>query len=142
MLLLSNHWAENFMKKYPDISVYTEGGGTATGALSLAKGRVNICAASRPLRPEEIQLLAKNFKRVGVSTLVAKDALTIYLHPDNPIKNLSLQQLSDIFTGKIKNWKEVGGDDTSITILNRMPSSGSYVYFQEHVLNGLPYFGL
>ncbi len=73
---------------------------------------------------------------VGVSILVAKDALSIYVHPDNPVRNLTTDQIRKIFIGDINNWSAVGGDDAPIHVINRMPTSGTFAYFQEHVLQG------
>lgn len=139
MLLLARTWAEEFTREYPNVSFYVEGGGTATGALALVNGKADICTASRPLRPEEIRQLAQNFDKIGMVFMVAKDALSIYIHPDNPVKNLSLTQLADIFTGKINNWSQVGGNNAPVIVTSRYPTSGTFFYFQEHVLNGQPY---
>ncbi len=139
MVPLLQLWAQEFMKRHPGISVYTEGGGTATGIEALIEKRADISAASRPLRSIEAQKIAEQFKTVGVSILVAKDALSIYLHPDNPVKNLTLQQLQAVFTGETANWKELGGWDRPLQVLIRPPNSGTHLYFKEHVLHGNPY---
>jgi len=139
MLILTRLWAEEYMKAYPGVSVYAEGGGTATGIKALINGDIDICAASRPLRPEEISLLAERYRAIGISFLVAKDALSIYLHPDNPLNDLTVKQLKEIFTGKVTNWSEVGGRDEKIRVIIRTPNSGTYLYFQEHILEGEPY---
>ena len=139
MFLLTRHWAEQYMREHPNISVYVQAGGTGTGTIALAKGEADICTASRPLRPDEVHMLAEKFGTVGIAVLVAKDAISIYLHPKNPLKDLSLEQLKSIYTGKFTNWKQVGGFDQPILLLNRMPNSGTYVYFQEHVLGGENY---
>jgi phosphate transport system substrate-binding protein len=116
-----------------------EGGGTATGMDALARGDVDICMASRPIRPEEAQQLVENFGTVGVSILVGKDALSIYVNPENPVRNLTIQQIREIYSGEIKNWSQVGGENAAIRLLHRRPTSGTFAYFQEHVLEGLPY---
>lgn len=139
MLPLARFWAEVYMIENPGISVYVDGGGTATGMTALARGEIDICMASRPIVPEEAQQLVEKFATVGVSVLVAKDALSIYVNPDNPVKNLTVEHIRDIYSGKIKNWSQVGGDDAAILLLNRMPMSGTFAYFQEHVLEGTPY---
>jgi len=139
MFLLTRHWAEQYMREHPATSVYVQAGGTGTGTAALAQGEADICTASRPLRPDEVQTLAEKFGTVGIAVLVAKDAISIYLHPKNPVKNLSVEQLKSIYTGKFTNWKQVGGRDQPILLLNRMPNSGTYVYFQEHVLGGEDY---
>lgn len=139
MVPLVQRWAEEFMQRHAGIAVYVEGGGTATGFDALIKGEIEICMASRPLRSLEARQLVERQQNLGVATLVAKDGLSIYLHPDNPVRNLSLAQLRDIYLGKIKYWREVGGSEEAIVVLSRSPNSGTYLYFQEHVLDGQAY---
>ncbi len=139
MLILASRWAEFYMKIRPNISIYVEGGGTEQGVQALIDGSIDICTASRPLKPNEVQQIARQYDKIGMSFLVAKDALSIYLNPANPIKNLSLIQLKKIFRGEIKNWQELGGTDSEIQVLLRPPNSGTYLYFKEHVLDGENY---
>lgn len=127
------------MKRTPGVSIYTEGGGSATGIAALIKGEVQICTSSRPIRPQEVRRLVKQQDFLGLSFLVAKDALSIYVHPENSVRNLSLEQVQAIFTGEITNWKALGGKDEPILVFMRNPSSGTYLYFQEHVLSGQNY---
>lgn len=134
MLNLTNLLANKFMKDNPGISIYVEGGGTKTGIDALVKGQIDICTASRLLKPDEIKKMADAFRSIGVSTYVAKDALSIYLNPNNPVKNLSLDDVRNIFTCGIKNWRELGGEDRIIRLMSRSPNSGTYLYFKEHVL--------
>lgn len=139
MVTLAQSWAEKFMQQHHGVAIYVEGGGSATGIEALIKGDIEICTASRPLRPEEVQRLAKKQQNVGIAHLVAKDGLSVYLHPNNPVRNLTLAQIKDIYIGQIINWRAVGGKDEAIVVLSRAPSSGTYLYFQEHVLDGQPY---
>ena len=139
MLPLARFWAEVYMIENPGISVYVEGGGTATGMNALALGDIDICMASRRILPEEAQLLVQKHGAVGMSILVAKDALSIYVHTENPATNLTIEQIRDIYSGIINSWADVGGEDAPIHVLNRMPTSGTFAYFQEHVLEGAPY---
>lgn len=139
MVILARRWAEQFMRQYGGIAVYVDGGGTATGIEALIRGDVEICTASRPLRPEEAQRLAQHQKNIGIAFRVAKDGLSIYLNPNNVIRDLSLEQVRDLYTGKITNWREVGGKDEAIVVLSRPSSSGTFLYLQEHVLEGQPY---
>ena len=127
------------MKEHHGVSIYTWGGGSGRGVEDLISQKVNICAASRPLNAEEIRWLAERHESVGVSYAVAKEALSIYVNPDNPVRDLSLQQLKSIFTGKVTNWKDVGGKDAPILVLRRASSSGTYLYFLQHVLEEEPY---
>jgi phosphate transport system substrate-binding protein len=139
MVILAQRWAEEYMKQHTGIAVYVEGGGSAAGIEALINGEIEICTASRPLQAAEVQRLAQRHQNIGIAFRVAKDGLSVYLHPDNPIRDLSLEQLKDIYTGKIKNWREAGGKDQAIIALSREPSSGTYLYFQEHVLEGQPF---
>lgn len=139
MVILTQRWAEEFMKRTPGVSIYVEGGGSATGIAALIKGEVQICASSRPIRPEEVRRLVQARDFLGVSHLVAQDALSIYVHPQNPVQRLSLAQVQAIFTGAITNWKTLGGINAPITVLTRSPNSGTYLYFQEHALAAQDY---
>ena len=139
MLKLTTDLAEGFMKLHPNFSIYVEGGGSATGVQALLEGNVDICTASRTLTPEEVKLLAEKYNLIGISYLIAKDALSVYLNNDNPVKNISTENLKKIFTCQIKNWKELGGDDAQIEVVIRPPNSGTHLYFQEHVLGGDEY---
>ncbi len=139
MLPLARLWAEEYMLTHRGMSIYVEGGGTATGAEALAEGKVDICMASRPLRPEEAQALAENFNSVGMAILVAKDALSVYVHPENPVDDVTLNELKQIYQGTITNWAELGGENLNINVLSRSPNSGTFLYFKEHVLGGEPY---
>jgi len=139
MLYLTKLLAEEYMKSNTSISIYVEGGGTAAGIKSFVKGETDICTASRVLKGEEVKILAEHFGSIGVSFIIAKDALTIFVNPKNKIKDFNLDQVKKIFTGKIKSWKELGGEDIPIQVLIRNPNSGTYLYFKEHVLNGEEY---
>lgn len=139
MLLLTRMWAEEYMKSHPGTAVYAEGGGTRVGAAALADGGVDICAASRPLLPEEVKRLADNSGVIGLSTRVAKDALSVYVHPENTIQDLDMDQLRRIFSGQVTNWRDVGGEDLAIELVIRTPASGTFQYFRDHVLAGTQY---
>lgn len=139
MFELTSNLAEQYMKDNPGISVIVLGGGTATGIRALIGNETDICAASRNLKPDEAKLLGDYYGSLALIFLIAKDGLSVYLHPDNPIKDMSLQNVKDIYTGKIKNWKEIGGNDASIIPVTRNPNSGTYLYFKEHVLEGDEY---
>lgn len=139
MFRLTERLAEEFMKEYPGISVYVEGGGTATGINSLINDEVDICTASRNLKPNEAKLLADYYQSLAMVFLIAKDALSIYVNEYNPVKYLTLEKIKDIYQCKIKNWKEIGGKDLPIIIVSRNPNSGTYLYFKDHVLLGEDY---
>lgn len=139
MVILTQRWAEAYMKRNPGISIYVEGGGSATGIAALIKGTIQICTSSRPIRPTEVRKLVQQQDLLGVSFLVARDALSVYVHPQNPVQHLSMEQARGIFAGEIMNWKALGGNDALITVLIRSPNSGTHLYFQEHVLGGQGY---
>ena len=136
MLILTRLWAQEYMNINKNVSIYTEGGGSGNGIKSLIAGEIDICASSRPMKAFEVRQLAESHSRLGISFYVAKDALSIYLNQENPIGNLSMDQLEQIYTRKIINWAEFGGENHSIFLSSRSPNSGTYSYFREHVLNG------
>jgi len=140
MLVLMENLAQGYMMSHPNMSIYIEGGGTASGINALIEGDINICAASRLLLPEESRRVSQKYESVGFLSRIAKDALSIYVHPDNPIKDFSLKQLKMIFSGQIKNWREIGGQDREIVVLIRPPNSGTYQYFKEHILQEQSYY--
>ena len=134
MVQLGQRWAEKYMTDHKDIQLQVTGGGSGTGISALINGTTDICMASRPMKDaEKQQLLIKNKVQV-TETVVARDGITIYLHPDNHVKELSFDQLKKIYLGEFKNWKEVGGNDAPIITYGRENSSGTYSFFKEHVL--------
>ena len=133
MVNLGQAWSEDFMKANPTISIAVTGGGSGTGIAALIGGTTDIAQASRNMEPKEIEQARKR----GVEPKeihVANDGITLVVNPANPVNKLTRQQLSDIYTGKIKNWKEVGGDDLKIVALSRERNSGTHVFFLEHVV--------
>jgi phosphate transport system substrate-binding protein len=139
MLLLVQRLAERYMSEHPDKIIAVEGGGSGVGVQSLIKGTSDICAASRPLTPEEVRLIAQKYQSLGVSILCAKDVLSIVVHPSNPVKDLTEQTIKGIFTGTIGDWGELGGRPGPITVYRRESNSGTYLYFEDHVLLGEEY---
>lgn len=121
--------AEEFMKKYPNVTVNISGGGSVTGQNQVAAGNVNIGNSDVPVVAE-----LKDKGLVEYDAAVAPFALIT--HPSNSVKNLTQEQAINIFTGKITNWKEVGGNDEKITIIHRAKSSGSRITVKEKVLQG------
>ena len=126
-------WAEAYMSIHPDVRISVTGGGSGTGIAAMINGTVDIANASREMKPEEIAEAKKNgiFPKEFV---VARDAIAVVVNPSNPVQQLTLQQISDIYTGKITNWREVGGEDRPIVLLSRESNSGTYVYFLENVV--------
>ncbi len=125
--------AEIFMDNHPEINVSVRGGGSGIGIKSAINKSVDIGNSSRDIKENEIDILqgnAKNLKKIAI----AQDALTIIVHKSNKIKNLTIEQLNEIYTGKISNWKEFGGDDKKIIVISRDISSGSFEVFNEIIL--------
>jgi len=139
MVILGQRWAEQYMNANPGRIIQVTGGGSGTGIAALINGTTEICMASRPMKPDERRKLRDRYQSMGVEIAVAKDGLSIYLHEQNPVKELSFEQLRDIYTGVITNWKQVGGGDAQIVLYGRENSSGTYVYFKDNVLLGRDY---
>ncbi|WP_205503793.1 phosphate ABC transporter substrate-binding protein [Rufibacter psychrotolerans] len=134
VLPLAQQEAERFMAKNPGASITVVGGGTGVGLSALQEGTTDIAMASRELKTEE-KLKLKGAKKDVKEALIAYDALSVIVHPNNPVTQLTREQLEGIFTGKIANWKEVGGNDEKIVAYSRETSSGTYEFFREHVLD-------
>ncbi|MBU2538481.1 MAG: PstS family phosphate ABC transporter substrate-binding protein [Proteobacteria bacterium] len=134
MVHLVSSWTEEFMKAHADIDISVTGGGSGTGIAALINGTTDICAASRGMKEKELKL-AKENNITPLEISVARDGIVLIVHPENLVNNLTIDQLRLIYTGKVTNWKEVGGADTPILLLSRESSSGTFVFFQEHVLN-------
>ena len=133
MVNLGARWAEVFMKQYPKVSISVTGGGSGTGIAALINKTTDIAQASRKIKSSEIDSARKNGVE-PVEFVVAMDGLSVVVHPSNPVRELTFQQLSDIYSGKITNWKNVGGKDASIVALSRDTNSGTHVFFKEHVV--------
>lgn len=133
MVNLALAWAERYQREHPDVRISVTGGGSGTGIASLINGTVDIANASRQIKQEEIED-AKSNRIDPVEFIVARDAIAVVVNPENPVSQLTLQQISDIYSGKITNWKEVGGEDRPIVKLSRETNSGTHVYFLETVL--------
>jgi len=109
------------------------GGGSGTGIASLVNGTVDIANASREIKDEEVAEALSNGVK-PVEHIIARDAIAVIVNPENPVNELTLQQISDIYSGKYSNWLEVGGEDRPIVRLSRETNSGTHVYFLETVL--------
>jgi len=126
-------WAEAYQKINPNISISVTGGGSGTGISALINGTTDIANASRKIKAEEIVAIDATGVQ-PIEYVIARDAIAVIVHLDNPINNLTLQQISDIYSGKINNWNEIGGEDRPIVRLSRETNSGTHVYFLEEVL--------
>jgi phosphate transport system substrate-binding protein len=133
MVNLGQAWAEAYMQKNKDALVAVTGGGSGTGLAAMISGTCDIAESSRSMKEEEIA----QAKTKGISPKefkVGLDGLAVVVNVANPVEKLTIDQLADIFTGKITNWKDVGGVNAPIVLLSREVNSGTHVYFKEHVL--------
>jgi phosphate transport system substrate-binding protein len=136
MVILSQKWAEAFMKEHPKMTIQVTGGGSGVGIAALINGSTDIANASRPIKPAEIEQIKEKYKENVVEIACAKDGLSVFLNEENSVSELTIEQLGAIFSGKITNWKEVGGDDAKIRLYGRESSSGTFEFFKEHVVKG------
>lgn len=126
--------ADEFMKKHPDIMVFVQGGGSGTGIRFVGEGTIDIGAASREVTEEE----RKAYPNL-VATPIALDGIAVIVNPENPVNDLTLDQVRKIFAGEIRNWKEVGGEDAEIVVVIREEGSGTRKAFKELVLKDKDY---
>ena len=126
-------WAEAYRDIDPGLSIAVTGGGSGTGIAALINGTVDIANASRQMKDDEIDAARENGVD-PVEHVVAIDALAVIVHLDNPVSQLTIDQLADIFSGRVSNWQAVGGHDAPIVILSRETNSGTHVYFLEEVV--------
>lgn len=136
LVILAQKWAEVYMGQKSGIKIQVTGGGSGTGFAALQNKTTDLCNASRKIKAAEITKCIEAFGKRPTEYKVALDGLSVYVSAENSIKELTLDQLQAIFTGKVKNWKEVGGNDAPITVYSRENSSGTYEFFKEHVLKG------
>lgn len=126
-------WAEKYQSLHPDVSIAVTGGGSGTGIAALINKTTDIANASRQIKPEEVAQIKKNGGD-PVEHIIARDAIAVIVNPSNPVSRLTMRQISDIYSGKISNWSEVGGEDRPIVRLSREVNSGTHVYFLETVV--------
>lgn len=136
LVILAQKWAEQYMKDHSDVKIQVTGGGSGIGFAALQNNSTDLANASRKIKAKEVEACIKAFNKRPVEYKVALDGLSVYVNESNPIKSISVPELEGIFTGQIKNWKEVGGEDAPIVVYSRENSSGTYEFFKEHVLKG------
>src|SRR5688572_25726538 len=134
MVILGQRLAEEYMKKNPGRVVQVTGGGSGTGIAALINGTTDIAQSSRSMKDDEKSKATANRGGELKETPIALDSLAVFVNQQNPLRELTIAQVSDIYTGKTKNWKDVGGPNAPIVIYGRESSSGTYEYFREHVL--------
>ena len=126
-------WAETYQAEHADIRISVTGGGSGTGIAALINGTVDIANASRKIKEEEVaEAQSKGIN--PMEHIIARDAIAVIVNPRNPVSSLTLQQISDIYSGKTTRWTDLGGEDRPIVKLSRETNSGTHVYFLETVL--------
>jgi len=142
MVNLAQAWAEEYKKVAPEADVEVSGGGSGVGIAALVKGTIDIANASRNMKPEEIQTAKKNTGKEPKEFIVGYDALAIYVHKDNPLTEITLDQIAQIYMegGAITKWSDLGvkipgTTSDEIVRVSRQSSSGTYEFLREHVLN-------
>jgi phosphate transport system substrate-binding protein len=139
MVILAQRWAEAYMAKHPGTVIQVTGGGSGVGLAALVNGATDIATSSRPMKSSEMNQLKERYASLGVEVKTAKDGITVYVSESNSVSELTLDQIKDIYTGKITNWKDVGGTDAKIIMYGRENSSGTFAYFRDNVLKGKDY---
>lgn len=138
MVNLGQQWAEVFMDENPQAQIAVTGGGSGTGIAAIINGTADIAQSSRAMKNEEMdQAKANGFELKEI--VAGRDGIAIAVHKSNEIETLTMANLKDIFTGKITNWKELGGNDAEISLYSRESNSGTYAFFKEFVLKDEEY---
>jgi len=138
VLPLSQKEAESYLTLNPSQPIIITGGGSGVGISALVEGTADIAQSSRKIKFDERKKIQEKGKTVK-EVIIAYDALAVVVHPKNKVTNLTREQLEGIFTGKITNWKEVGGADLRIIPYSRETSSGTYEFFKEVILKNKNY---
>lgn len=138
MIVLGQRWAERYMQQNPDVAIQVTGGGSGTGAAALVNGTTDIANMSRPIKESEVSK-AKQAGYYPEEFKSAMDSLAVVVHRDNPVESLTMKQVMGIYTGRINNWNEVGGEAKPILRYARESNSGTYVFFKENVLKNQDY---
>jgi len=138
LINLVQRLSEVYMEENPNTAIAVTGGGSGVGIAALIADRVDIADASRQMKPKEIEAAHKNGVD-PVEIVIGIDGLSVIINAENPINSLTLEQIGEIFRGQITNWKDVGGPDKEISLYGRQANSGTYVFFQELVLNKKDY---
>jgi len=126
-------WAERYQGMHPDVRISVTGGGSGTGIAALINGTVGIANASRKISADEVGQATANGVQ-PVEYIIARDAIAVIVHPQNPVSELTLEQISAIYSGEINNWNQLGGEERPIVRLSRETNSGTHVYFLENVI--------
>jgi phosphate transport system substrate-binding protein len=135
MIQLTTSWAEEYRKIAPHVQISAFGGGSGTGIAALQNGTTDLCSSSRDIKPEEREKIKKATGKEVKEIVVAFDALAIYVHKENPMKEISIEELREIWAenGSLTNWSQLGGMASDIVLVGRQNNSGTYDYFREHI---------
>ena len=131
---IAKAFAEYYRSQHPEVNITVSESGSGNGAKSLINSTCDIADMSRFMKSEEFKAAVEK-GIMPVAHVIAMDGLPVIVHPSNPITNLTTEQIRDIYTGKIKNWKEVGGPDKEIVVVSRDTNSGTYETFETMVMN-------
>ena len=132
---IAKAFAEYYMGKHPTVNITVSESGSGNGAKSLINAACDVATMSRPMKNSEIKA-AQDAGVLPIEHIVAMDGIAVVVHPSNPRANMTLEQIRDIYTGKIRNWKELGGPDQPIVAISREANSGTYECFETMVLKG------
>lgn len=138
ILPVSTAESKAYMDLHPETKIVVIGGGSSIGLASFIEGEVEIAMASRKIKESEISSAASRGIE-PVETVIGWDGISVIVNKKNPVEKLSIEQLQSIYSGKFTNWKELGGNDETIRVLIRDPSSGTYSFFKDHVLLNMEY---
>lgn len=131
---IADEFTEAFKKLHPEVTITVKKTGSGDGAAALIDGRCQIAAMSRFVKPEEfLKAAAKGV--MPVAHAVAMDGVCVIVHPSNPVKDLSIEQIRSLYTGQVTNWKDIGGADAPVVVISRDTSSGTYEAFNHFVMN-------
>jgi phosphate transport system substrate-binding protein len=141
MVNLAQAWAEHYAKVVPNVSIEVSGGGTGVGVAALLNGTAEVANCSRKLEPEEVEKAKKSTGKEPKEYLVGYDGLAVFVHKDNPLEQITLEELAEIYRegGKINKWSELkvtvpGGGKDEIVRVSRQNNSGTYHYFRETIV--------
>ena len=132
---IAKAFAGYYMKLHQDVTITVSESGSGNGAKSLINAACDVAAMSRPMKASE-KKSAQDAGVLPIENIVALDGIAMIVHPQNPAKNLTIEQIARIYTGEIRNWKELGGPDQAIVIISRDTNSGTYETFETKVLEG------
>lgn len=131
---IAKAFAEYYMGKHPDANITVSESGSGNGAKSLINAACDVATMSRPMKNSEMKA-AQDAGILPIEYIVAMDGIAVVVHPSNPLANLTVEQIRDVYTGKLKNWKELGGPDRPIVVISRDTNSGTHESFEALVMN-------